>query len=258
MKKILYILLWIFIISGISFIIVIFSKNHSNSLCKGIEINIKYNNCQPIIYKDEILSKINNIYDSIEKIKISEINTEKINNEIKKNPYIDKTNVKISINGKLKIRIIQKNPIVRVINKKNQNMFIDIKGDIITHKPNHPLRLLIANGNINEIYKNKTNINNSKYKKTKTYKIYYLAKHIKENKFLNSQIQQIYINSKTGDIELLPYVGEHTIVFGDIDNTEEKLEKLIIFYKKGLRNIDWNKYKTLNLKYKHQVVCSKK
>lgn len=258
MKKILNIFLWIIILAGISYVIFVFSKKHSNSLCKGININIKYDNCQKIIYEDDILSEINNIYDTIENIKISEINIERINNRITKNPFIDKANTSISINRKLKICIIQKNPIIRLINKKNQNIFIDKKGDIITKKPKHPVRLLIANGNINDTFKNKTNINNTKHNKTITYKIYHLAKLIKANKFLNSQIQQIYVNPKSGDIELIPYVGKHTIVFGDIKNAEEKLKKLIIFYKKGLRNIDWNKYKTLNLKYKHQVVCSKK
>lgn len=258
MKKILNILLWVTIIAGISLIVIIFNKKHSQSLCKGIKINIDYDNCPPIIYENEILLIANNTYKSIKKKKLSEINPEKINKKISTNPYIEKANTSITINGKLKINILQKNPIVRVINNKNQNIFIDVKGNIITQKPKHPLRLLIANGNLNETYKNKTNINDSNYEGSKTYKIYYLAKHIKSNKFLNAQIQQIYINPKTNDIELIPYLGNHTIVFGDITNTKEKLEKLITFYKKGLRNTDWNKYKTLNLKFNHQVVCSKK
>ena len=88
------------------------------------------------------------------------------------------------------------------------------------------------------------------------FKIYSLAKFINKNKFLNTQIEQIYINKENG-IELIPKVGKHLILFGDIDNMEEKFENLIAFYKKGLSKVGWDKYKKINLKYKNQVVCTK-
>ena len=40
---------------------------------------------------------------------------------------------------------------------------------------------------------------------------------------------------------------------------EEKFEKLKMFYTEGLNKTDgWNKYSTINIKYKNQVVCTKK
>jgi cell division protein FtsQ len=71
-------------------------------------------------------------------------------------------------------------------------------------------------------------------------------------------IQQIYVNTKK-EIELYATIGNHKIVFGNSEDIPEKFNKLKMFYKEGLNSIDaWNKYSIVNLKYKNQVVCTKK
>ena len=54
-----------------------------------------------------------------------------------------------------------------------------------------------------------------------------------------------------------PQVGNHEIIFGS-DRLEEKLDVLRTFYGKGMNEEAWNKYKSINLKYKDQIVCTKK
>ena len=39
---------------------------------------------------------------------------------------------------------------------------------------------------------------------------------------------------------------------------QEKFNKLEIFYKEGLNYMGWEKYETIKLDYKGQVVCDKK
>ena len=43
-----------------------------------------------------------------------------------------------------------------------------------------------------------------------------------------------------------------------IDNMEEKFHKLEIFYAEGLSYTGWDKYETIKLDYKGQIVCEKK
>lgn len=38
---------------------------------------------------------------------------------------------------------------------------------------------------------------------------------------------------------------------------DEKLERLLSFYENGLRNIGWESFRTISVKYKGQVVCTK-
>ena len=89
------------------------------------------------------------------------------------------------------------------------------------------------------------------------YKIYKLTSYLLDNDVLKHLFDQIYI-SQIGDIELVPKVGNHIVVLGDIDNLDEKFENLLAVYKEGFVNLGWDKYVKLNLKYKNQVVCTKK
>jgi cell division protein FtsQ len=64
----------------------------------------------------------------------------------------------------------------------------------------------------------------------------------------------------SGDFVLVPQVGSHTIIFGSARSDEEvkeKMDKLKVFYQEGLPFEGWNKYETINLKFRNQIVCKK-
>ena len=82
------------------------------------------------------------------------------------------------------------------------------------------------------------------------------AWYISKDAFLDSFIDQIFVNEH-GEIELVPKLGDHTIIMGNGPEIREKLENLRSFYLQVMNKIDWNTYKTINLKFKNQVVCSK-
>ena len=84
-----------------------------------------------------------------------------------------------------------------------------------------------------------------------------IARFVRQDKFLNAQIEQLFVNKEL-DWVLIPKVGNHTIVLGSAEDLEAKFKKLKLFYKKAMKNIGWDKYRTINLKYKNQVVCTKK
>ncbi len=83
---------------------------------------------------------------------------------------------------------------------------------------------------------------------------------VEKDDFWRSEIVQIVVAKGPGgapEIELVPRTGSHTVIFGSPDDAEEKLAKLLTFYRCGLRNIGWEAYRTINVKYKEQVVCTK-
>ena len=88
--------------------------------------------------------------------------------------------------------------------------------------------------------------------------IYNISTYIAKDSVLASLIHQINVTPDK-ELELYPSIGNHKIVFGDAKDFEEKFEKLKTFYTEGLNKTDgWNKYSTINIKYKNQVVCTKK
>jgi cell division protein FtsQ len=121
---------------------------------------------------------------------------------------------------------------------------------------------LVANGHITEPFQ--ISVSRNLYPSSKDtilrpniiYDLYKLALYIDNNDFWRSQIQQVYVNERQ-DMLLIPRVGSHTIIFGKSDNMDMKFNKLKLMYK-AFNVIGWNKYKTINLKYNNQVICTKR
>jgi len=87
--------------------------------------------------------------------------------------------------------------------------------------------------------------------------IYYLVKYINGDNFWSAQIDQIFVDGKD-EIDLIPRVGNHTIHLGSAENYEGKLRNLQAFYDEVLPEVGWNKYSTINLAFKDQIVCKRR
>ncbi|MDO4497649.1 MAG: cell division protein FtsQ, partial [Bacteroidales bacterium] len=117
-------------------------------------------------------------------------------------------------------------------------------GELMTYRYSRlPVQVPLATGHISQ-----TMATNS---------LYTLAQFLQNEDFWRNFFTQIYVESN-GDIRLVPRVGEHTVLLGPIDNYEEKFEHLRLFYRKVLSKTGWDRYKTINLKYKGQVVAEKR
>lgn len=86
--------------------------------------------------------------------------------------------------------------------------------------------------------------------------LYRFALFLQKDDFWNDQIEQIYVRSAQ-DIEIIPRIGDHRIILGSLDNYENKLNRLRLFYEQVIPKMGWEKYRVINLKYKNQIVCTK-
>ena len=102
-----------------------------------------------------------------------------------------------------------------------------------------------------------SNIYDSIYINTPLNNVFHINNLILKNELLKSQIGQVYVNS-IGEYDLIPMLGNHIIKLGKTDNIKQKIENLTSYDKKNLVTEGWNKYRTINLKYKDQIVCTKK
>ena len=71
-------------------------------------------------------------------------------------------------------------------------------------------------------------------------------------------IKQLEPVGESGEIIMVPKVGDHIIEFGTVENAEGKLDKLYTFYTKGLNTIGWEKYEKLNIEFNDKVIGTKK
>ena len=239
---------WIKIISqflfvaGIIFLLAFTNTRYSNKTCIDYRINLADENTS-LITRGEIISLMESIQDSVVGTTITEVPIYEIERKIESLNDVQNAEVYINMEGMLHIDVIQKKAIVRVSPKIGNDFYMDAQGSIFALSNNYTKHLLVASGNIQD---------------TADYiSVLKLAKQISSDSLWSSQIMQIYIKENK-EIELIPRVGNHKILFGDISDVEEKLRRLYLFYKKGVNQVGWNDYEEINLKFKNQIVCVKR
>jgi cell division protein FtsQ len=252
--KIIKTSLWLILIAGILVLVSFINVEHRKTTCKEIEIDIDYDGGEPLIIPEQIKSRLRP--DTLIGKKLTDIDLVKIEKKINSIPLLSKADAYTSITGSLNIHARQCHPIVRVFTSSNKSYYFDQNGDVIPVSTNYPSRVLVASGNIRFSYSDTLNVNDLKEKSLMN-DLFKLSEYIYNDRFLKAQIDQIYVN-RFKEFELVPKVGKHLIVLGNLDKLDNKFERLMKFYEEGLNKTDWNKYKVINLKFDNQVVCTKR
>ena len=233
---------------------------------KGFKIHIEHPNSDHFIVETDVEAILKNMGYNNAILEIGCVDIKKIETVLNNIGAVKRSEVHYTLDGVITIDIEQREPIARVINQNGSSFYIDYDGNLMPLSNKFTSRVMVINGIVNYSYSqlNEYNINNldviegledTNIDQLKS--LYHLAKYIYDNAFWKSQIVQSYINAN-GDFELIPRVGNHTINFGNGNRVKNKFQKLAIFYEKGLSKAGWNEYETINLKYKNQVVCTKR
>lgn len=261
MKKKINILLWIGFFIG-TIVMLSFSRSKQDSkLCSVLKIKVDTETGMHFINEDDVISALRVEGLNPVGLMMSEVNLEEIETTLRKIPEIKLAEVYKSMNGEVGIKIYQRVPMARVFNQSGRNFYLDEDGYQMPVSEKYSPRVLVFTGNINDpatdLSARELDLSPELDKMYMADEIYRLAKFIKDDEFWSAQIQQVNVNSFS-EFELIPTVGDHRVMFGNLENMEGKFNKLFVFYKEGLNNTDWEKYDTINVKFKHQIICTKK
>lgn len=230
--------------------------------CNGIVVEMKGDQGHEFIDKEEILALANS-KGRIQGKPIGTINTALLEKIILSNPFVESVEVYSSIGGKLHIDLVQRNPIVRIVNRNDEQFYIDQTGTFMPVSDRYTPPALVANGYIFNTYTEmKVGVRGVQDDTTlmqiprTVEQIYALASFVAADTFWSANSEQIYVNEKQ-ELELIPRFGNHRILIGDTTFLADKFARLMVFYQEGLSKTGWNNYNLINLKYKGQVVCTK-
>ncbi|MEI7896108.1 MAG: hypothetical protein WCJ26_03670 [bacterium] len=261
--KILQIILWVLLVAGAGTLVGFVEAEHYSKPCKKVEIRISYGAADILITKKDIDSIILKTSGNIKGKPLGYINTGAIEKAIRKQAYVAKVAVYENNEGTVFIDIRQREPMLRIINRKYESFYLDESGTLLPVNQNFSARVLVANGIIDDSYTKNPNyqvnilsLSDSAYYDSLLTNLYKLSMYITHDQFLKAQIGQVYVN-EFGEFELIPRIGNHVILLGKAEDLDDKFKRLFAFYKFGLNKIGWNKYNVINIKYKNQVVCSK-
>jgi len=239
----------ILIIMALLIISAVFSyKKLSDTKCQEVKVLIE-NSSYRFVNEESIREQVMNIDSLVFKKNMRQINAEFIETGLEKISVIEKAEVYDGIfgcpwkfKGRLIVRVLQRTPVFRVMGESG-NFYVDSSGEKIGMTPEKAKKMIVVTG----FLKNRKDIE----------KMLPFIKYLSEDDFWKSQIQQIY-RYENGEIKIIPLIGNQIIEFGGIENYREKLRNLKALYEQGFSKIGWQKYSNINLKFKDQIVCTKR
>jgi cell division protein FtsQ len=222
------------------------------------EIKVKFTNSEQSNFLDaeKIKAVIYKIYPKIQYTKMKDIKADVLEQAINKMSSVEHADVYKNIEGTITVSVKQREAAVRIFDKNNKSYYIDKNGFLFPISINFTPPAIVASGNIEKFKKRVTNVLEDSVKVPVLNQILQLSLYIAKDKFWNAQIEQIYVNEKK-EFELVPRVGGHIILLGNLENIDLKFKRLKYFYQTVLNEQGWNKYNYINLKYENQIVCTK-
>lgn len=193
---------------------------------------------------------------------MADINVDTIRKILVSKSLIKNAEVSMNADGILLIKIEQRIPIIRIISNNGYDFYIDRTGYVFQWYKGYTANVLTATGNcqvfLPSLYKGKlSDIPTPNTREGKLVEnLYLLAKVLEEDSYWSSYFTQIYIKSPTA-VELVPRLGSHTVILGDLSQCKYKLHKLRTFYEKTINTKGWNYYKTINIGFSNQIIGTK-
>jgi len=242
-KKILSIFSVLLLAGYLAYSVIAMTDRHEDTrVCRGVDLHITDSLHFDLIDENMILTLLQEHSIDPVGLPLDGIDLEKVEATLLLHPLVGKVQCYKTGGDMLRINISSKVPLVRVMNNRGQDFYVDSKGEILSQ---HSLavQLPVATGYIDRRFASE--------------ELLRVVRAIDRSEFWKAQVEQINV-TKDGQIELVPRVGEHLLILGAADDVEGKLERLMNFYEKGLDNIGWNKYRSISVAYAGQVVCKKR
>ena len=182
---------------------------------------------------------------------IKEIDLGDVATLLKNNPFIETVNFVHFAGKKLVIDYTLRELVLHVFTPNGNHYFVDSNGEMVPFTMKMKDYLMIVNGNISDNFKA------GKKAPGKLQDALALTRKINENDFYQAQFRQIYLNNRH-EMELTTTVGGQTILFGDLNNADEKLENLKTVYENGLSHKGYDTYAQLDARYKNRIIATRK
>ncbi len=178
--------------------------------------------------------------EGVQSIAKSDLNLDKLEISINKNPMVEKAQVFVSVDGVLKALVKQKTPIARVFDDGG-TYYIDYQGNTMPLSNINTARVPLVLGNINP--KNKKQL-------TEVLKLIY------NDEFLKKNIIGVELDANE-DLQMTNRNFNYQIEFGKMVHVDKKFKNYKAFFQKAVLDSSLYKYKKINLRFNHQVVCTK-
>lgn len=224
------------------FAIIKVSRSPQDMVCTGMEYHFQDSAEVRLVEGADVDAYLEKQGITAEGKPLSDIDMRKIEQVLTANPYIDTVTCHYTAAGKLCVRIKPLHPLLHVFANDGGEFYVDGDGNFMSAGGQN-VDLPVVTGYARPEYV--------------VAHLLPLGRMLKEDDYWNELTEQIDIDDK-GKVKIITRYAGQQVLIGDPEDFEEKLERVRLFYEKGMPKVGWNKYRTINASYKGQIICTKK
>lgn len=212
------------------------------AVCQDVVVSIKGDAVEGFLTAADVKKMLKTDHIALKGLPLSEIDTREIEEKLQAKELIDEAQCYVTQNNNVCIDIRQRVPVVRVMNDRGDDYYVDTNGKALP-RSEYTCNLIVATGHIPPVYAERS--------------LAPMANIMRNDKFWRNQVVQLHILAD-GSVELVPRVGDHIVFLGQPTGIQRKLERVKKFYIYGLSQAGWNKYKRISVEFDNQIICKRK
>ncbi len=216
-------------------------KFSAEETCTGLTVNIEESSTN-YVTKEFILSELDRERLNPKNKPVSEAGIDEIEAMFNGKDYVESAECYITNDGIVHLDIVPIKPVMRVFDSTG-SYYLNRQGKRMAANANIFIDLPVVTGNF-------TNY-------TEPLKLLPMLEYIEKDEFLRNLVTQVEVKD-TNNIFIVPNIVGHIINMGTTDHFQSKFAKLMRMYKEVMPVKGWETYDTINLKWDHQIVATKR
>ena len=223
-RRIINAAVWLILGAGVIVLLVAAIKKKDTQSLSRIEISITgVQNHYFIDKKDvkNILEKVNK--KPLDDLVINSLDLVSMERELQKEKWIKNAEIFIDNNNVLQVKVIEREPVARIFTVTGASFYLDSSLMRLPLSKKFSARLPVFTSFPTDV------IVLTKADSALLRDIRVMSEFIEKNEFWMAQIDQVDI-TPNNSFELIPKVGNQVIRFGDMQNYEEKLNSIPLYY----------------------------
>jgi cell division protein FtsQ len=245
-RKVLFVALWVAIGGGMLTLLIAAIGKQKRDQCKDYAIRIKGTQQDLFVEEKSIVKVLELAGDGkIKGRKRSSFNLLEIEKQLKNNVWIKDAEIYFDNHNVLHVSVTEREPVARIFTVTGKSFYVDESGKMMPLSDKLSARVPVFTGFPAKVISKRDSILLNEVKATSSF--------ILHDPFWMSQVAQIDITPDR-NFEMIPTVGNHTVLFGEGENMEQKFHRLFVFYKNVLSQTGFDKYKAINVQYAGQVI----
>jgi cell division protein FtsQ len=249
-KKILINTAWILAGAGTMVLLGAAMQKKNHRPCTGVHIEITGAEKHMFIDEKDVMDLLN-AGGRLEGNASSVLDLRVMETSVEKNPWVRNAEMFLDNQQMLQVRIEERQPVARVFTLEGGSFYLDSAA----------LRLPLSD-KISARVPVFTSFPSDKPVLAKPdsmllHDVVRLGQFLLADSFWMAQTAQVDITPQSG-FEIVPVIGDHTIVLGNAENIDQKFSRLYTFYQKAWLQHGITTYEKLDVQYNNQVVAIRK